>query len=423
MTSEDWKYTWSQYIHPEAGYDATEPMKQAVDDDLEKNFEIVNDLEFKLHTEHPIVTLASKISQAQGGPFVLSKKWYEENPDANNHPMSTGPYKFVSSTQGVEVKFEAVPNHWRQTPQFKTVTLKFVPDPTARLLGVKSGEYDIAMMNADQTNEANAQGLRIINVTEVGNGYINLGGQYYGEPQLDPDSPWIQADEPEKGTAIREAMSLAIDRATIRDRLMFGGGELTHCPLFEWPSNPQMVDPSWTLPAYDPELAKQKLAEGGYPDGFDIEMEIFDQKGGPKSVTEAVSDYWSEIGINVKRNPTSDEAFGPRIDNRDTAGIAWEQIRGYAEPAVNLISVHQSRPDAKFVDPLWTETYDKMQLEPDMAVRMQMARDLCTQSQKDFRALPLFTNDQPWVVGPDVGDWTPIPHFDQGNSWETVTHP
>ena len=273
----------------------------------------------------------------------------------------------MSSTQGVEVKFEAVPNHWRQTPQFKTVTLKFVPDPTARLLGVKSGEYDIAMMNADQTNEANAQGLRIINVTETGNGYINLGGQYYGEPQLDPDSPWIQADEPEKGTAIREALSLAIDRATIRDRLMFGGGELTHCPLFEWPSNPTHVDPSWTLPAYDPELAKQKLAEGGYPDGFPIEMIIFDQKGGPKSVVEAVSDYWSEIGVDVTRNPTSDEAFGPRIDNRETAGVAWEQIRGYAEPAVNLISVHKDRPDAKFVDPLWTDTYDAMQVEPDMA--------------------------------------------------------
>lgn len=422
MTSEDWKFTWSQYIHPEAGFDATQPMQQAVDNDLEKNFEIVSDLEFKLHTENPIVTLASKVSQAQGGPFLLSKEWYETAPNANEHPVATGPYKFVSSTQGVEVKFEAVPNHWRQTPSFKTVTLKFVPDPTARLLGVASGEYDIAMMNADQTNEANAQGIRIINVEETGNGYIVLGGQYWGTDQLDRDSPWIQADAPDKGLAIREALSLAIDRATIRDRLMFGGGNLTHCPLFEFPGNPAHVDPSWELPKYDPELAKQKLAEGGYPNGFPISMQIFDQKGGPKSVVVAVSDYWTAIGVQVTQVQTSDEAFGPNIDNRTTAGVAWEQIRGYAEPAVNIISVHESREDAKFIDPLWTETYDKMQLEPDYDKRMQMARDLCTQTQKDFRALPLFTNDQPWAVGPDVGNWSPIPHFDQGNSWETVTH-
>ena len=74
MTADDWKFVWEQYTHPEAGFDVTQPMAQAVDGDIEKNFEIVNDLEFKLHTEHPVVTLASKISQAQGGPFILSRK-------------------------------------------------------------------------------------------------------------------------------------------------------------------------------------------------------------------------------------------------------------------------------------------------------------------------------------------------------------
>jgi peptide/nickel transport system substrate-binding protein len=419
MTAADWKYTWSQYIHPEAGFDATQPMQQAIDNDLD-NFEIVNDLEFKLHTTQPIVTLASKLSQAQGGPFLLSKSYYETDPNANNHPIATGPYKFVSSTQGEEVVFEAVPNHWRSTPSYKKLTIKYVPDATARLLGVKSGLYDLAMMNADQTNEANAQGIKIIDVKETGNGYIVLGGSYYGAEQLDEDSPWIQVDAPEKGLAIREALSLAIDRATIRDRLMFGGGALTHCPLFEFPSNPLMIDPSWTLPAYDPELAKQKLAEGGYPDGFPIKMEIFDQKGGPASVATAVADYWTAIGVDVTHDLTSDEAFGPNIDNRETDGVAWEQIRGYAEPAVNIISVQPSREDAKFIDPLWTEAFDKMTLEPDQGKRFEMARELCTQTQKDFRALPLFTNDQPWASGPKVGTWEPIPHFDQGNSYDTV---
>jgi peptide/nickel transport system substrate-binding protein len=172
---------------------------------------------------------------------------------------------------------------------------------------------------------------------------------------------------------------------------------------------------------YDPVLAKQKLAEGGYPNGFPIKIEILDQKGGPASVMTAIADYWDAIGIQVTRDLTGDEAFSPNIDNRTTKGVAWEQIRGYAEPAVNLISTYPTRPDAKFIDPLWTAAYDKMQLEPDQAKRNQIAVDLCTATQKDMRAIPLFTNDQPWAVSAKVGNWSPIPHFDQANSFDTVT--
>ncbi len=53
--------------------------------------------------------------------------------------------------------------------------------------------------------------------------------------------------------------------------------------------------------------------------------------------------------------------------------------------------------------------------------RFQMARDVISTLRDDYIALTLFTADLPFIVGPEVGDWKPIPGLDEMTALETVT--
>src|SRR5207245_9617442 len=59
-------------------------------------------------------------------------------------PIGAGPYKFVSSTPGVELVLEAFEGYWRKVPSVKRLVFKSMPEETTRAAALKRGEVDIA---------------------------------------------------------------------------------------------------------------------------------------------------------------------------------------------------------------------------------------------------------------------------------------
>lgn len=435
VTSADVQHSWAGYIDPDSTHGGAAQMAQAVDGDM-KNFEIVNDLEFKLHTEHPVVFLPATLCSCNNGLVVSSKKYFDEKGvDAEkNHPILTGPYEFVSFTAGVELVMKAVPNHWRQTPAFENAIIKEIPDGAARELQVQSGAVDIAELDPSLAGEATAANLQVLSVKDIGNAFVILGGMY--DPSItavpdDPDrvfvndanSPWIQAAAPEKGLAIRQAMSLAIDRATILDKVLQGHGSLATGPLIQYNANPELNDASWDLPAFNLDEAKQKLAEGGYPDGFPVT--IFEYPGGEvdtKSVDQAIAGMWKDLGLDVTEHVAEEDLLDERLDKADTAGLAWVKYAGWAaEPAETLVrySVNKAR-DYKLLIPAIEDGYKATSTELDPAKRWQIARDVITKMRDDYSMLTLYDVDMLFVAGPTIGGWDPIPGLNAFTRPETL---
>lgn len=429
LTAEDVKYNWAEYISPESAHGAAEQLAQAVDGDM-NNFEVVNELEFRLHTNNPIVHLPAVLCSCASGMAILSKKYADSSDPQTvaNHPIGTGPWEFVSSTPGVEVVLKKFNDYWGEPkPAFDNLILQEIPDDAARLLQVQSGSADIAELSPPLVNEATSAGLQVKTVPDVGNVFVILGGSYWGEPQccrLDAGAPWIQADNLPAGKAVREAMSLAIDRNLILDTILKGNGELSYGPLLQYNNNPLLTDPSWKLPAYNLDLAKQKLAEGGYPNGFPVTMFIYE--GGETdipSISEAIAGMWEKLGLQVQRQNADEDVLDERLDRADTAGLAWVKLAGFsAEPALELGRYIEARGrDQKFLHPVIEENYLKMVAEPSRDVRFAEARDVVSALASDFIVLPLFTADMAFVAGPRINDWTPIPGLNAFSGFETVT--
>lgn len=426
VTAEDVKFSWEQAIQPAAeNLNETDNLSQAVDGDM-NNFKIISPLEFSVTTTKPVVYLPSLV--ATPTLPIQSKKYWTEHPDeAVNHPIGTGPYRFISSTPGVEVKLQALDHHWLRTAAFKDLTLVLIDDPAAAMAQVRNGAIDLAGITPQLVAEAEAASLKLFDVSDVGSAVLMYGGQYPNDPKrpeaFDANSPWIQADNPEKGKLIREAVSLSIDRKTILDNVLFGKGSLTYAPIRQYPSTPQWLDPSWTLPEYNLERAKQLLAEGGYPNGFPVTVPLFAQDPGMDKVQEAIAGYLEELGLQVTRRPIDNySVWRPLPIERKTAGNIYMHIYPYYPTDIESFrSFGVESATAQFYDPAITEGFPKLIAESDVAKRAEITRGMLSAVLENYRAMPLFSVNLIYIASPKIGSWTPTLGYNKLSGLATLT--
>jgi peptide/nickel transport system substrate-binding protein len=237
---------------------------------------------------------------ATGAGWIVPKKYVEKVGDDGfkKAPIGAGPYKFVSFTPGVELVLEAYEPYWRKAPSVKRLIFRVIPDEATRLAALKHGEIDIVYsIRGELAEELRATpGLTLKPVFPPGSQWL------YFPDQWDEKSPWH--DE-----RVRRAASLAIDRKGINQALTLGYSKLTNSVI------PDMFDFFWQPPAavYDPQKARQLLAEAGHPSGFNAGEYYCDSSY--SNLGEAVLNNLGEVGIHARLRPIERAAF----------------IKGYAE--------------------------------------------------------------------------------------------
>jgi len=243
-----------------------------------------------------------------GCPMV-PKNYIEEHGSEyfNEHPIGTGPWKFVELVSGVSIEFEAVPNHWRITPEFATLIVELVPEASTSLAKLRSGETDIVAVNLDEALDMQDEGYRL---QTLGNPTV---------PVITMLGTWA-SDGPLSDVRVRKALSLAVNRQEIIDEFFNGlaekGGVIWTSPL-SWGYDPAWID---TYFGYDTAAAEALLAEAGYPDAFADPVVKMYSHGFPAWLSDFIlilSAYWEAIGVQTEVIP-----------------IDMGQLRGmmYAEP-------------------------------------------------------------------------------------------
>src|SRR6266540_1178197 len=231
---------------------------------------------------------------ASGAGWVVPKKYVEKVGDDGfqKAPIGAGPYKFVSSTPGVELTFEAFEQYWRKAPAVKRLVFKVIPDESTRLAALKRGEVDIVYSIRGEL----AEELQRTPGLALKPAVIQAPFWLYFPDQWDPKSPWHDR-------RVRMAASLAMDRKTINQALTLGHSKLTGSII------PSTFDYYWQppAPAYDPARAKRLLAEAGYAQGFDAGEYFCDVAY--SNLAEAVVNNLQAVGIRAKIRPLERAAF------------------------------------------------------------------------------------------------------------------
>ncbi len=202
------------------------------------------------------------------------------------NPVGTGPFRFAEWRQGDSVRLERHDGYWGAAPALRTVTFKFVSDPSAQVAALLAGDIDaIPNVGAPESLERFKADDRF--EVRVGNteGETILAINNRRGPLAD--------------ARVRRAVSHAIDRQAIVDGAMFGYG--TPIGSHFAPHHPAYVDLTRRY-VHDPDQARKRLAEAGYADGFKAVMKLpppsYARRGG-----EIVAAQLAAIGIEVEIVP------------------------------------------------------------------------------------------------------------------------
>jgi peptide/nickel transport system substrate-binding protein len=297
LTADDVKFSFDRYRG--AGASILHDHVEAV--------EIVDPRLVRFHLKEAwpdFMTFLGTTATAAG--IVVPKHYIEQVGDDGfkKRPVGAGPYKFVSTTPGIEVVLEANPGYWRRVPSVKTLVMRSVPEATTRALMVKTGEADIGYVldGPDAQSLKDVPGVQIVASKHASIFWIEFAKQW------DAKSPWHDR-------RVRLAANYALNRKEISEAAC-----LSFCP----PAGvivPRVMDFALQVEAlpYDLPKAKQLLAEAGFPNGFDAGE--FSAIPGFPTVADAVVNDLNAAGIHVRQRQMERAAFYANWQDKKLPGL------------------------------------------------------------------------------------------------------
>jgi peptide/nickel transport system substrate-binding protein len=203
-------------------------------------------------------------------------------------PLASGPYTMAESTvAGSSYVLERRDDHWNaEAYPFKNITVRVIQDRTAVFNALQAGELTAGTVQPDQAKALEGAGNTTVSVPATANaGLVILDREGTIQPALSE-------------VKVRQALNMAFRRDDMVKQLLQGAGTST-VQLFNPQSDAYDSELEGTY-EYDPEGAKELLAEAGYPDGFEVTMPstVISMSFEP-TITQALSD----IGVKVTWEP------------------------------------------------------------------------------------------------------------------------
>ncbi len=208
-------------------------------------------------------------------------------------PVGSGPYKLTDRRIKEGWTFERFDEYWGDKPQIRRAVVKVLPENTTRSAALKVGEIDFALnFPASFVKDLqNTGGFKLIKNATAGTITVRINKLRKTDPVSGAPNPFLDK-------RVRQAMSHAIDRDAMIDKVLDGMGEKLAL-LFPGDFG---YDPEVRPYSYDPGKAKQLLAQAGYPNGFDATYYGLLGERFPLSqqVGEVVAQYLAAVGIRTK---------------------------------------------------------------------------------------------------------------------------
>jgi len=272
MTAEDVAYSLNRTLESAYTKKITGVMKSA---------EVVDASTVKLTLKHAYGPILSCI--ANPSVAIVSKKAVEKaGKDFGKNPIGTGPYKFVKWTSGEKIELVRFDNYFKGPASIKNVTFKFITDATTAAISLEKGEIDILHNPAKGDKKAQIDNKNLA--------YYETDSAYYYHISMNNKTG------PFSDKRVREAVSYAIDRKNIVLGGLDGIGSPVEVPMppsaFGYPAD-------FKNNPYNPEKAKQLLAEAGYPQGLKVRFKI-NQAAMYSKPAEVIQEQLRKVGINAE---------------------------------------------------------------------------------------------------------------------------
>ncbi|MFN8533227.1 MAG: ABC transporter substrate-binding protein [Dehalococcoidia bacterium] len=385
VTAEDIAWSWNRAINPENKLGITGRLG-TLDKAVVVDAQTVN-----LITKTPDALLPKRAAAV----VIMRKAWVESVPpgDLTVKAVGAGPYMVREFIAGDRLVLVPNPNY-PVKPFATELIVRSVPEASARLAGLRTGELDliggIPLSNAEQLKTA---GFQIYNFNQGSTSgaimFTNL------------------LDQPTRHKEVRQAFNYAIDKDSIVKNIYLNytkpTGQLVQ-------STTTGYNPNIKPYPYDPAKAKQLLAQAGYPNGFKIKIDATISNPELQAMFLFIQDAFRSIGVDSELITSADPQFNTdRFYGRVARNPVFSQglVNSPAMDADFAISWFRStRPESErwYINPAFDTVYDASTQELDEKKREVLLQQALQILHDDAPFLYLIDGFSLWAAAPSLGN-------------------
>ncbi|MCC7427398.1 MAG: ABC transporter substrate-binding protein [Alphaproteobacteria bacterium] len=293
----------------------------------------VDDRTIRITTAAPYPLMLNDIANVA----IISRRHAQnattEDFNAGRAAIGTGPFRFTRFVPGDRLELAANPNYWGPKPQWQTVTVRLIRNNPARVAALLSGQVDVIdhVPTADIEKLRGTRGLTVVQLPSNYIVFLSLDSNRDITPFVRDNEGRPLMPNPLRDQRVRRALSLAINRPAIVERIMDGAAVAAG----------QLVQQGFL--GHDPELrpdplnlarARELLAQAGYPNGFQITLHSpNDRYVNDARIAESIAQMFTRAGIRTTLTTYTRNVFFSRATSGGELGTPEYSIYLTAFPA------------------------------------------------------------------------------------------
>ena len=288
----------------------------------------------------------------------------------------TGPFMLADYVPKSSVTYERNPNYWQtdplrpgnELPYLDGVKQLFIEDAATRMAAMRTAKLSLLFQHSRDDKVSILQTNPELKVQPV---LYPIGHAIHMRTDMTPTD----------NVRVRKALAMALDRETIRDQLYGGEAEIYCWPTPTYAEHSGMFVPLAELPKstreqfeYNPEKAKQLLAEAGYPDGFKTTIDI---DSAHADLVSLFVSYWDKIGVDVEIKTHEAGAFVSLWQSRKHGPIVYGKLSVDVPVSFTALRTEATENQAMINDPRVDEAYTAVQdAWPDTDEQARLYREI-----------------------------------------------
>ncbi len=373
LTAEDVKFSLEMFFHPDTGashgrtsgldqLDGAEAFENGDADEI-SGIKVLDDYTVELNLVRPRSSVLSNMAAfniwpkhlLEGTPFSE----LENTEYAVRNPVGSGPFKMGDFEPDQFYILEANEDYYAGRPYLDRIIFRIGLSGATAFAALENGEVHMAGRVTAVEYERYKDDPNI----------VLLGGQLGGGMTV-----WANHNRPLwQDARVRQALLYALDRESMAEAYYGELAEVLHLRL----TNPEFVSPDITKYEYNPDKARELLAEAGWDSEQEVSFVTYYQDDQNKRIHAAMQQFWADVGIDVELVYLDGPAWVARVYDNDEFDLSYGCCGWFNPDQLRLsLGCDRSWPAGRNVGHYCNEEFDALaeaaMSEPDPEARKEL---------------------------------------------------
>jgi peptide/nickel transport system substrate-binding protein len=369
--------------------------------------QIVDPYTIRLKTATPYPLMPNDMSTIMIVSSRAAKGATTEDFNSGKATIGTGPLRFVRWQKGNRIELSRFDGYWGPKEPWDRVTLRIITSDPTRVASLLSNEVRAIenVPTADLARISKQPDLSVYRVVSHRIMYLHVDSNRDVSPFVTDKAGKPLPKNPLKDVRVRRAMSKAINRQALVERVMEGAaratGQLMPEGMFGW-------SPALKAEPYDPDGAKKLLADAGYPDGFSLTIHgPNDRYVNDDQVAQAIAQMLSRVGIATRVETMPSAVYFSRANKLDFSLmlVGWGSDTAEASsPLKALLATYSSEKGmgqanrGRYSNAKMDALLAQALATVDDSKREKLLQDATAVAMSDVGIVPLYHQENVWAT-------------------------